>query len=211
MIPTHPLFMGLHGVHLQLTVEPEHEYMPPMRRHRNHQIANAQTLPGLSGDYPGRTEPQVSGQAAPEDCMNPALQIAIDEGRRLGKKALYFGCWDNLGHFLYDIDGHCTYTRELTMDFPWDACFIDTGLLKNRKVPDIPDGRVHWTCGGARAFWYAFVWWDRSVDGRGACNSGFYVRGFGWPESQAAFEYACSQFPHVVARQKYPLVLQEHL
>ena len=72
------------------------------------------------------------------------------------------------------------------------------------------DGRVYWTAGGNKAFWYAFYWWDRSVDKRGASNSGFYVRGFGWPEAQAAFDYALSQFPHVVARQKYPLVLQEH-
>ncbi len=86
---------------------------------------------------------------------------------------------------------------------------MDTGLLRNGKVPDVPDGRVFWTCGGNKAFWYAFYWWDRSVDTRGACNSGFYVRGFGWPEAQSAFAYACAQFPHVVERQKYALVLQD--
>ena len=85
---------------------------------------------------------------------------------------------------------------------------MDGTLLKNGKVPDIPTGKVYWTCGGRDAFWYAFYWWDRSVDKRGACNSGFYVRGFRNREPQAALDFACTQFPHVVERQPYPLVLQ---
>jgi hypothetical protein len=136
------------------------------------------------------------------------LQTAIDEGKRLGKVALYFGCWREAGHYLHDTGGSTLYRRERPDDLPWDEGIMDTGLLKNGKVPDVPDGRVYWTCGGSKAFWYAFYWWDRSVDTRGACNSGFYVRGFGRPEAQAAFDYACSEFPHVVKRQNYPLVLQ---
>ncbi len=85
---------------------------------------------------------------------------------------------------------------------------MDAGLLKNGKRPDVCDGKVFWTCGGT-TLWYAFFWWDRSVDRRGACNSGFYVRGFGWPEAQAAFDYACAEFPNVVARQRHPLILQD--
>lgn len=135
-----------------------------------------------------------------------SLGSAIDEGKRLGKVALYFGCWDQPGHFLHDVDGRTIY--EGYEDLPWGDGLMDSGLLKNGRVPDSPDGRVFWTCGGAKAFWYAFYWWDRSVDIRGACNSGIYVRGFGWPEARAAFEYGCSQFPHVVTRQKYPLALQ---
>lgn len=87
---------------------------------------------------------------------------------------------------------------------------MDGGLLKNGERPDVYDGKVYWTCGGTpeMAFWYAFYWWDRSADARGASNSGFYVRGFGWPEAQEAFDYACQQFPWVIARQKHLLVLQ---
>jgi hypothetical protein len=136
------------------------------------------------------------------------MQTAIDEGKRLGKVALYFGCWRQAGHFLHDVGGGHIYRIDEVFDLPWDEGLMDTGLLRNGKVPDAPDGRVYWTCGGAKAFWYAFYWWDRSVDHRGACNSGFYVRGFGWPEAQAAFDYACAQFPHVVERQNHPLVLQ---
>jgi hypothetical protein len=121
---------------------------------------------------------------------------------------LYFGCWNDAGHFLHDISGHHVYRPERPDDLPWDEDLMDATLLRNGKVPDRPDGRVFWTAGGSTAFWYAFYWWDRSVDTRGACNSGIYVRGFGWPEAKAAFEYGCAQFPHVVQRQKYPLILQ---
>ena len=140
--------------------------------------------------------------------ISEALQAAIDAGQRLGKLALYFGCWERSGHYLHDIYG--SHLEPSSVDLPWDYTLLDTGLLENRKVPDSPDGRVHWTCGGNKAFWYAFVWWDRSIDTRGACNSGFYVRGFGWPEATAAFDYACAQFPSVVERQEYKLILVEH-
>jgi len=132
------------------------------------------------------------------------LETAISEGKRLGKMALYFGCWDRAGHFLVNVHGR----YEKPADLPWEEHIMDATLLRNGKVSDVPDGRVFWTVGGAKAFWYAFYWWDRSVDTRGACNSGIYVRGFGWPETQPAFEYGCAQFPHVIERQKYPLVLQ---
>ena len=131
------------------------------------------------------------------------------------KRALYFGCRDNPGHFLqegrktiYDPPPGC----------PWTLGLMDTGLLKNGSHPDVYDGKVWWTCGGRVDFWYAFVWWDNSVDRRGACNSGFYVLGFRpevlTPETAKenaalAFRYACAAYPWVVARQRQPLVLQK--
>ena len=139
--------------------------------------------------------------------MTRDLQVAIDHGKKLGRLALYFGCWHSPGHYLHDSNGTRLY-NERPNDLPWEESIMDTELLRNGKVPDNPDGRVFWTCGGAVALWYAFYWWDRSVDKRGACNSGFYVRGFGWPEAQTAFDYACYKFHHVVSRQKHTLILQ---
>jgi hypothetical protein len=136
------------------------------------------------------------------------LTEAIEAGKALGKTALYFGCWDQVGHYLHQPNGRTVWRqRDDFPDLPWTPGLMDGGLLTNGKRPDVYDGKVYWTCGGL-AFWYAFFWWDRSVDQRGASNSGFYVRGFGWPEAEAAFEYACAQFPQVVTRQKHPLVLQ---
>lgn len=137
------------------------------------------------------------------------LAQAVRRGQDAGKLALYFGCWDQPGHYLHSPGGATVRHKERErLEVPWDDALMDTGLLKNGKRADSPDGRVWWTAGGL-TFWYAFFWWDRSVDTRGACNSGFYVRGFGWPEIQDAFDYACEIYPQVVARQKYPLVLQE--
>ncbi|TGQ69532.1 hypothetical protein EN829_014955 [Mesorhizobium sp. M00.F.Ca.ET.186.01.1.1] len=136
------------------------------------------------------------------------LQSAIKAGQALGKLALYFGCLES-GHFLHRPGGRTIYRPELDLpDLPWSDALMDTGLLKNGNRPDVCDGKVFWTCGGAGAFWYAFYWWDRSGDGRGNSNSGFYVRGFGWPEAQAAFDYACAEFQEVVSRQRHALLLQ---
>jgi hypothetical protein len=120
------------------------------------------------------------------------------------KQALYFGCWDRVGHYLHTKGGWSVRDNPT----PWNIGLMDTGLLRNGKVVDDPNGKVYWTCGGRPEFWYAFYWWDRSVDTRGACNSGFYVRGFDHHEAKAAFEYACSEFPQIVARQKFPLEIQ---
>lgn len=141
--------------------------------------------------------------------MSPKLADAITRGKELGLLALYFGCWDQPGHYLHMPRGSWVgSTERRALLLPWTDSLMDGGLLKNGKRSDITDGRVFWTCGGV-AFWYAFYWWDRSGDKRGASNSGFYVRGYGWPEPQLAFDYACSQFPHIVRRQRFPLVLQE--
>jgi len=135
------------------------------------------------------------------------LQAAIKAGQAQGKLALYFGALGGPGHYLHHPSGKTLWQRDVPDHFPWSEGLLDTGLLKNGKRRDVYDGKVYWTCGGL-AFWYAFYWWDRSCDSRGNSNSGFYVRGFGWPEIQEAFDYACSVWPRVVSRQHHPLILQ---
>lgn len=123
--------------------------------------------------------------------------------------ALYFGYGDG-GHFLRGLPGgRSTIDPQHDIPgFPWTAPLLDTGLLKNGRVDDAPDGRVWWTCGGVRVLWQAFYWWDRSGDSRPASNSGFYVRGFELADRADAFAFACATWPAVVARQQHPLVLQ---
>jgi hypothetical protein len=123
-------------------------------------------------------------------------------------RALYFGCWHQAGHYLHDEHGRNLW--DMPEGFPWTIGLLDGGLLHNGQREDVPDGRVFWTCGGRSLddLWLAFYWWDRSVDRRGACNSGFYVHGFKHTEPEAALEYACKVFPQVVSRQKFPLKLQ---
>lgn len=125
------------------------------------------------------------------------------------KRVIHFGYQEHAGHFLQGGEGPGGWNPP--PGFPWNFNFIDGGLLENRKVPDYPDGRVHWTCGG-KPVWIAFFWWDRSGDKRGASNSGFYVQGFDpriKADRQAALDYACEQWPKVAARQHFSLRLED--
>lgn len=140
--------------------------------------------------------------------MGETLREAITAGQPLDKLALYFGCWHRVGHYMHWPNGGVIWDAKRDLPgFPWSTGLIDGGLLKNGKRADVYDGKVFWTCGGS-PFWYAFYWWDNSVDRRKNSNSGFYVRGFGWPKAQSAFDYACAEFPKVIGRQRQPLVLQ---
>ena len=123
-------------------------------------------------------------------------------------RALYFGSLGE-GHFLHsDLDEYDSLDPKKTYPgFPWEVTHLDSELLKNGKIPDRPDGRVMWTCGGKPDLWFAFYWWDRSADSRPASNSGIYVRGFDIGEQCEAFLYGCAKWPKVVARQAHPLKL----
>lgn len=123
------------------------------------------------------------------------------------KQALYFGYLDDAGHFLHGLRSRYGEPQKQCPSFPWTLGNLDTGLLKNGKIPDTPDGRVHWTCGGKGSLWHAFFWWDRSGDKRANSNSGFYVEGFTLEQRDEAFAFACGTWPEVVARQHHPLVL----
>lgn len=121
-------------------------------------------------------------------------------------RAVYFGCLGEVGHYLHHDDGTRTLNNS---EFPWWSLgLIDGGLLRNGKIADEQTGHVKWVCGGVPDPWHAFAWWDRSVDKRGASNSGFYVCGFGIHDRDAAFAFACSKWPEVIARQPSPLVLE---
>lgn len=125
----------------------------------------------------------------------------------MDKLALYFGCWERAGHYLRSARETISWPEDVP-GLPWTLSDMDGGLLTNGGHADEYDGKVFWTAGGRPTLWLAFVWWDNSIDRRTASNSGFYVRGFGIDERQAAFDYAASVFPKVVERQRQPLILQ---
>jgi hypothetical protein len=125
----------------------------------------------------------------------------------VSKRAFYFGFIESQGHGLIEAGGWRTLQPDRVEGFPWRFVHLDTGLLINGGHRDVVDGKVWWTC-SSEPLWIAFVWWDRSGDERGNSNSGFYVQGFDHTDLASAFEYACSAFPKVVARQRRPLVLQ---
>jgi hypothetical protein len=119
-------------------------------------------------------------------------------------EAYYFGSAKNDGHYLFDRHLRSMHPSEVP-GFPWNW-EIDTGLLKNKGIPDQVTGEVHLVCGG-NPLWLGFIWWDRTGDRRPGSNSGFYVRGFTLEQHKEAFEFACATFPKIVARQQRPLAL----
>jgi len=136
------------------------------------------------------------------------LEEAIAQSKALGPLALYHGCWNGPGHYLHDTTGKTLWDKDRhELKLSWDFSLMDGGLLDNGSRPDVYDGKVYHTCSGL-VFWHAFYWWDRSGDHRRASNSGFYVRGFSNLETSTAFDFACESFPHIVKRQKQPLILQ---
>jgi hypothetical protein len=125
------------------------------------------------------------------------------------KRALYFGYRERGGHYLQEAGKWREPGKSDIPGFP-DVWFnlLDGGLLRNGKHPDVYDGKVFWTCGGT-PLWLAFFWWDRSGDTRGNSCSGFYVTGFAHTDLDSAFNYAGETYPHVIVRQRYPLVIQQ--
>lgn len=115
------------------------------------------------------------------------------------KQALYFGCLNDHGHYLFDEQGICLKSHSVP-SLPAVA-FLDGGLLNRLKVLDRPDGRVYHSHLGNG--WHAFVWWDRSYDTRSSSHSGFYVREVA--TTQEGWDYALQVFPKVIARQRFQL------
>ncbi len=147
------------------------------------------------------------------------------------KRAFYTGCLNRHGHYFWQDSrsNGMLYGSEILRTFPdfpdaWVTRW-DGELLKNGRHTDVYDGKVWSTFAKVTprvpvAYvdpppmtmitpWHAFIWWDNSIDKRPGSNSGFYVSGFEWPERDAAFEFAKEQWPDVVARQHFPLILQE--
>lgn len=126
------------------------------------------------------------------------------------KRAFYSGTLRETGHYFWLSEHKCVlYDCDILEAIPnfipaW-AKIWDGGLLQNSQTPDIYNGTV--IAVPAKGPWIAFAWWDRSIDSRGASNSGFYVSGFEWADRAEAFKFAMEKWPDVVERQKHPLVL----
>lgn len=95
----------------------------------------------------------------------------------------YFGPWDRAGHFLHDEYGH-SVRRDGRDSLPWNEWRgeVDGKLQPHERNCN---GRSYCGCvqpeGAAllhhKAGWTALSFWDRSVDGRGGCNSTYFAKG----------------------------------
>lgn len=113
--------------------------------------------------------------------------------------AFYFGCWDRLGHFLFDVHGRTRREGTLPADFPVMTHALDGAMLGYDRQQ--VEGRAY--VAHVRG-WTILSFWDRSVDKRYACSSNFILRGtLGF---DAAVAKARAAFPQVWQRYKFEVV-----
>jgi hypothetical protein len=109
----------------------------------------------------------------------------------------YFGCINRPGHYLF-APGSRRTIEPSRIGLPWDWA-IDSGLCP--PGPEIEGHALLHHKGG----WTAIAFWDRSVDPRGKCNSGFYA--LGTLTFEEMVERAKANFPEVWARFHFPVIL----
>lgn len=129
-------------------------------------------------------------------------------------KCFYFGCVGKPGHFFNGPDGQYRHRREFEAS-PWRDFEIDGKLQPHFSncVRKIYPHRTYCDCTSGpegvsllhhKDGWTALSMWDRSVDGRGACNSTFIFEGtFTFDEALALTRL---HFPSVVSRFKFEIV-----
>jgi hypothetical protein len=137
----------------------------------------------------------------------------------MDRPCYYWGCIGESGHYLWTPgNGHPSRSEWSPWVYRWPPGFptawqkpIDSGLLKAGKIPDQDTGEVYTAFSVTTPVWFAFVWWDNSVDHRPGSNSGFYLPWFNDYNMAEIFQVACACFPAVVSRQEHPLVLKSML
>lgn len=105
-------------------------------------------------------------------------------------RVLYFGCIGQPGHFMHGEDGR----RDYYAVTPWGKTPDGTLCPEGKQV----EGKalLHHKAG-----WTAISFWDRSVDGRGGCNSNFFVdRDLSFDEAVAISK---ERFPRIWSRFKF--------
>ena len=113
--------------------------------------------------------------------------------------ALYFGCWDRAGHFLWTPAGvYLSSIAERELPLALRSETLDGGYApmgpeeEGRALVHLVHGRT------------VLAFWDRSVDARGRCSSAFILKGhLSFDEAVAA---ARAAFPTIWARFKFEVV-----
>lgn len=85
----------------------------------------------------------------------------------------YYGCFDNIGHHLYNTHyDRINMTTQLPDDFPVFASALDGAFLFPKGMTQ--EGNASWVLIGN---WTIISFSDRSVDKRLGSNSSFVIRG----------------------------------
>lgn len=123
-------------------------------------------------------------------------QVNAHDARPAGSpQMLYFGPWDQAGHYFFNEHGGAGHVYSQSgqavmraeKEVPWKPGEIDGGLQPHYSDCKRRDRAIGY-CGCTsskegvallhhRSGWTALSFWDRSVDTRGACNSTYFAKG----------------------------------
>jgi hypothetical protein len=121
-------------------------------------------------------------------------------------RVLYFGCWGQVGHYLWDPRGEHpkddtmpTELRRNKIDGVYAPVFgLRPGYNYDREQPE-GRARLAYVSG-----WTVLAFWDRSCDRRGASNSAFLLEGHF--DFAGALALARATFPSIFERFTFEVV-----
>ena len=120
------------------------------------------------------------------------------------KTLLYFGCFKDKGHFLYDEYGSTVRDHHVDLMFRgenmaflkrMDAVYTYGTAQRQSLYNEVIIGNFR-----------ILAWWDRSVDTRPGSNSALIGRGYSSDVEMLA-DYSI-RYPHIAARQPMPTKIQ---
>jgi len=126
-------------------------------------------------------------------------------------RMFYFGPWDQAGHYFFDEHGN-SVNEALVPQFPFGHYGVRKVRVDGRLQPGCPDPsdrlqrRTRPESEGEALLhhiqgWTALCFWDRSVDGRGGCNSNYFAEGTFTFEQMV--EMAKARFAHRWNKMKF--------
>ncbi len=87
---------------------------------------------------------------------------------------LYYGCWDEPGHFMFTESGYKVSYKEQDRCTPWKVDDLDTGAKLQSVHIQQREGKalLHHKDG-----WTVLSFWDRSIDTRFGSHSNYIAKG----------------------------------
>lgn len=117
--------------------------------------------------------------------------------------AFYYGCWNEVGHFLFKPDGDSIreFNPCFPKDFPVKPGLLDGAFLGCQWGPQFEAVLSH------VGNWTIISFWDNTVDDRPGSNSNFIFRGK--LSFEEAIKMAKEVFPTIFARFPKEIILKD--
>ena len=116
--------------------------------------------------------------------------------------AVYFGCWNEAGHFLRGPGRRSLYDHEIRQMIIPTAADLDGSLLFLPRPEKTGAGCITYLPAIDRTI---LAWWGSPWDGRGAVNAAFITNGNAGED--AAWKLFCRYFPELAEKIERPTLI----